>query len=38
MKVEQERERTLIEDMGEMLVKMLVDYESPEVSVDAKKG
>ena len=38
MEVEQEGERTLIEDMDEMLVKMSVDYESLEVSADAKKG
>ena len=38
MEVEQEGERTLIQDMGELVVKMTVDYESPEVSADAKKG
>ena len=38
MEVDQEWERTVREDIGEMLVKMLVDYESLEVSADAKKG
>ena len=37
MEVEQKGERMTIEDIGETVVKMTVDFESPEINEDVKK-
>ena len=36
MEVEQEEERMAIKDMGESIIKMMVDIESGEISEDVK--